>query len=84
MRVFAPMTAAVRLAGARGRIEATFQRRGTPLPIATPYAFTKAFDERKEQEWKRFLTKNNLPEPCRSLGTLIETINGICKYLYQT
>jgi hypothetical protein len=44
------------------------------LPTTTPYAFTKAFAEQKEQEWKRFLTRNNLPEPCGNLAGLIEML----------
>jgi hypothetical protein len=56
-------------------VRATFERRGTPLPTATPYAFTKAFAEQKEQEWKRFLTRNNLPEPCGSLDGVIEKLS---------
>lgn len=58
-------------------VQATFKRRGTPLPTVTPYAFTKAFAEQKQQDWARFLKRNNLPEPCGSFVELIEKLNAI-------
>jgi hypothetical protein len=64
-------------------VQATFKRRGTPIPTTTPYAFTKAFVEQKEQTWKQFLKRNNLPEPCGSLDGLIEKIAGLASMLWS-
>lgn len=43
-------------------LKATFERRQTPLPIATPVALTPEFSENpdKQYEWQNFLVKNRL------------------------
>jgi hypothetical protein len=43
-------------------IRATFERRRTPIPAATPMALTDAFDrdESKQRQWRAFTTKVNL------------------------
>ena len=47
----------------RRAIEATFQRRQTPLPTNLPAGLSEAFaaDATKEAQWKAFLKKNRLP-----------------------
>lgn len=46
-------------------IHATFERRGTPIPIATPLGLSPVFaaDPAKPQQWKAFLSKNKLTAP---------------------
>jgi hypothetical protein len=43
-------------------LRATFERRGTPLPMAEPVALTREFatDPVKAQQWRAFLSKTNL------------------------
>jgi hypothetical protein len=43
-------------------LEATFERRGTPLPTTEPIALTAAFaaDPSKMQQWRAFLSKSKL------------------------
>ena len=43
-------------------IRATFSRRKTNLPEATPFALTGEFSAIKTVQWKAFLRKNSLPE----------------------
>jgi hypothetical protein len=47
----------------RRAIEATFQRRQTPLPTNLPAGLSEAFaaDATKQAQWKAFLKKNRLP-----------------------
>ena len=47
----------------RRAIEATFQRRQTPLPTNLPTGLSEAFaaDATKQAQWKAFLKKNRLP-----------------------
>lgn len=46
-------------------ITATFERRGTALPIAAPMGLTSAFgdDPAKQQQWRAFLSKSKLVAP---------------------
>jgi hypothetical protein len=46
----------------RGAIEATFERRGTPVPTDIPFALTDHFllDETKRQQWRGFLFRLQL------------------------
>jgi predicted nucleotidyltransferase component of viral defense system len=46
----------------RGAIEATFERRGTSVPIEIPFALTEGFllDETKRQQWRGFLQRLQL------------------------
>lgn len=50
-------------AALRRAIEATFQRRQTPLPADLPAGLSDAFaaDATKQAQWKAFLKKNRLP-----------------------
>jgi len=59
----------------RSAIEATFERRISPLPKVTPLAFTRDFssDPTKIIQWKAFLRKNNLRSD--SLESVIERID---------
>ncbi|WP_027710345.1 nucleotidyl transferase AbiEii/AbiGii toxin family protein [Zooshikella ganghwensis] len=43
-------------------IQATFERRKTPLPDQIPFGLTEAFtqDTQKQNQWKAFIRKNNL------------------------
>jgi len=43
-------------------IAATFKRRGTPIPSASPVGLTSEFalDEKKRMQWEAFLRKNRL------------------------
>ncbi|MES3022920.1 MAG: nucleotidyl transferase AbiEii/AbiGii toxin family protein [Pseudomonadota bacterium] len=46
-------------------IKATFERRGTPIPVNAPLGLSATFasDQRKQQQWKAFLSKNKLKAP---------------------
>ena len=46
-------------------IQATFERRATPIPVDTPLALSAVFaaDLMKQQQWKGFLSKNRLQAP---------------------
>jgi hypothetical protein len=49
----------------RRAITATFARRGTPLPAATPLGLSDEFasDTQKQTQWRAFLAKNRLQAP---------------------
>jgi len=47
-------------------IQATFDRRQTPLPVETPPALTPAFADEKQGQWTAFLRRTEIalaPEP---------------------
>ena len=46
-------------------IDATFERRGTPLPEITPFGLSDEFalDPQKQAQWRAFLRKNRLQGP---------------------
>ena len=53
-------------------VQATFGRRGTPLPDTLPLALTPGFaTEEKERQWRAFLGKGRLAAP-ESLKTVIQ------------
>jgi len=55
-------------------INATFARRGTPLPLLLPVGLTDAFahDPTKQTQWKAFLRKSRLTAP--DLGEVVAEI----------
>lgn len=57
-------------------IQATFERRRTPVPEATPPALTAGFylDDARGQQWRSFLRKSSLPE--RRFDEVGEQIRG--------
>lgn len=55
-------------------IQATFQRRQTPLPIDSPIAFSRDFALSKETQWKAFLSRNSLPQI--SFSTALSSIRN--------
>jgi predicted nucleotidyltransferase component of viral defense system len=59
----------------RKAIEATFERRKTPLPAATPIGLSKEFinDRKVQQQWAAFLRKNRLEN--LSLADAISSIH---------
>ncbi|PWF49321.1 nucleotidyl transferase AbiEii/AbiGii toxin family protein [Massilia glaciei] len=58
-------------------IKATFERRGTPIPIDTPLGLSATFatDQMKQQQWKAFLSKNKLKAP--DLVEVVEVLVGL-------
>lgn len=46
-------------------IRATFERRGTPLPVSLPFGLSDGFarDAAKQRQWRAFLAKNKLAAP---------------------
>jgi hypothetical protein len=60
-------------------IRATFERRKTPLPMATPVALTAAFaeDPVKLTQWSGFVRKANV----RDAGTLAQTIAAVREFV---
>jgi hypothetical protein len=56
-------------------IKATFDRRNTPLPNATPVALTAAFaeDPTKKTQWSGFVRKANVSDA----STLAETVAAV-------
>ncbi len=62
----------------RRAIHATFERRGTPLPIGTPFGLSDEFarDSQKQTQWRAFLKKNALGEL-----PLSEVVEGLREFL---
>jgi len=60
----------------RRAIHATFSRRGTALPTATPTGLTGAFADDKQTMWQAFLNKNGLQNRVPLLREAIESINA--------
>ena len=71
----------------RSAVEATFTRRGTPVPVGPPVALTEEFaaDKSKQAQWRAFLRRSDLassglalPEVLREIGEfagpLLETV----------
>lgn len=60
----------------RRAIEATFERRKTPMPAALPVGFSDAFatDATKQTQWNAFLKKNRLEATV--LADVVETLRG--------
>lgn len=58
----------------RSAIRATFERRGTAMPVATPVAFTADFADNRSKvtQWNAFLKKSGLEG--RSLSEVIERL----------
>lgn len=59
-------------------IQATFSRRGTPLPIITPLALTDDFiaDPAKLQLWHAFVSRNKLDSAAPTLATTAELLRA--------
>lgn len=62
-------------------IRATFERRGTPLPLATPIALTAAFadDATKRTQWSGFARKANVSDT----GSLTEAVDAVQRFLLE-
>lgn len=61
----------------RGAIQATFERRGTPMQADAPIGLSVVFaaDPIKQQQWRAFLSKNRLKAP--ALAEIIETLQRL-------
>jgi predicted nucleotidyltransferase component of viral defense system len=59
-----------------GAIRATFERRGTPLPVGTPFALTPEFhsDAQKSLQWKAFVKRLRLDSSTPALDEIAEAI----------
>lgn len=59
-------------------IRATFERRGTPLPVGLPVALTPAFadDAAKNLQWKAFLRKSGAASEMSDLPTTVAALAG--------
>jgi predicted nucleotidyltransferase component of viral defense system len=57
-------------------IRATFERRGTPLPVGTPFALTPEFhsDPQKSLQWKAFVKRLRLDSSTPALDEIAEAI----------
>nr|WP_255703465.1 nucleotidyl transferase AbiEii/AbiGii toxin family protein [Lysobacter sp. GX 14042] len=46
-------------------VRATFERRGTPIPVSPPFGLSRAFaqDAQKNAQWRAFLKRNRLMAP---------------------
>lgn len=57
-------------------VQATFERRGTPLPEMIPPAFGESFTDAsdKRQLWARFLERSAASEPHLSLATAVSVV----------
>jgi hypothetical protein len=57
----------------RDAIQATFQRRGTMIPVAPPIALTDAFatDGTKRTQWTAFVSRNGLEGKAGELGQVL-------------
>lgn len=61
-------------------IEATFERRATPVPIDTPLGLSAVFaaDPARQQQWNAFLSKNKLKAPeLLAVVVLLQGLVGI-------
>lgn len=60
----------------RDAIGATFERRGTPIPIAVPFALTEGFsaDKQKRLQWKAFLERSGVAPVAPGLDEVIQAI----------
>lgn len=65
-------------------IAATFERRGTVLPVNAPLGLSEVFsgDITKQQQWKAFLSKNKLEAP--DLSAVIATLQKLLKIYCST
>lgn len=63
----------------RKSLEATFVRRGTPLPGVPPIALTRAFWESRDKndQWLAFLRRTKLGEPELSLQSVCVRIGDL-------
>ncbi|MEY4514267.1 MAG: hypothetical protein RLZZ450_6389 [Pseudomonadota bacterium] len=62
-------------------IRATFERRGTPLPLVTPIALSTAFadEPNKRSQWSGFTRKANVGE----IGTLSEAVHAVQQFVLE-
>ncbi len=60
-------------------LQATFERRGTPLPTGLPIALTPAFtqDPTKNTQWAAFIRRSNAPE----VGTLTDVVAAVARFV---
>jgi hypothetical protein len=60
-------------------ITATFERRGTPLPVKIPLALTDAFaqDATKQSQWSGFARKAGVPD----VGSLADTVLAVSAFV---
>jgi hypothetical protein len=61
-------------------IQATFERRATPIPVEMPLALSAVFaaDALKQQQWKAFLSKNRLEAPeLREVLVALQQLVGV-------
>lgn len=58
-------------------IQATFERRGTPVPVNAPNGLSTQFasDPTKQRQWNAFLSKNKLEAP--ELVEIIVVLQGL-------
>ena len=58
-------------------VRATVVRRGTPLPAATPIAFTEAFhrDTQKHAQWRAFVGRSRLTDAPSDLSAVIQDLS---------
>ena len=65
------------LIGLADAIRATFERRGTPLPIGTPFALTPEFhsDGQKSLQWNAFVKRLRLDSSTPALDEIAEAIS---------
>ncbi len=59
-------------------LRATFERRGTPIPLETPLALTPAFAaiDGKEAQWVAYIRKNSIRSAPDSLGHVIPIVEN--------
>jgi hypothetical protein len=57
-------------------LRATFERRGTPIPVAPPLALTPAFssDVAKTTQWRAFTARSRLAATGMTLEQIVESI----------
>lgn len=62
-------------------IQATFERRGTPLPLTTPVALTSSFaeDATKLEQWSGFARKAGVND----IGSLAEAVGAVALFLAE-
>ena len=59
-------------------IQATFERRGTPLPKAVPLALTPEFwaDKSKQTQWTAFINRGRLMRQAPAFDNVVDALNG--------
>lgn len=66
----------------KSAIQQTFARRQTPLPTTAPEAFSDQFAMEHQNDWQRFLARNDLKDPAGSLRGVTQAVRDFAMPLF--